>query len=272
MSNQLPDPKITIPFDNGQVKIHTFISADAFLANATHIVETQNEIVIIDGQFIVPYAMQFRDYANKLNKPINRVFLSHNHPDHFFGLGAAFSDCKIYSLPETIDFLKAYGENIRSQSAAAYGDFVTKELAIPQFEVSEGKEIIDGLEYEFVIHKNTETDYQLSIKLESIKIFIIQDLVYSGAHVYITRDTENWINILNGLINSDFDLFLAGHGMPADKSELENVVTYLTKAQELLAQNVNQEEFKQELLSTFPYRTGEAVFDIYLPRLFGNNQ
>ncbi len=34
------------------VKIHTFVSPYAYAANATHIIETANELVIVDTQFI----------------------------------------------------------------------------------------------------------------------------------------------------------------------------------------------------------------------------
>jgi glyoxylase-like metal-dependent hydrolase (beta-lactamase superfamily II) len=270
MPDQLPEPKIMVPFENENVKIHTFVSSEPFISNATHIIETKNSLVIIDGQFVVPYAMQFRAYADSLNKPIARVYLSHDHPDHFFGLGAAFADCEIYALPETIKFLKEYGEAIRSQSAQAYGPLVTEKLAIPQHEITEGTETIDGLKYEYVIHKHTETEYHLSIKLPEINIFIVQDLIYSGAHVYITKDLDNWMNQLRSFIDSDYGLFLAGHGEPADKKEIQNNIDYLQKAKELLADNPKPEDFKKALLDAFPNRTGAAVFDIYLPRLFGN--
>ncbi|MGO7778327.1 MBL fold metallo-hydrolase, partial [Rhizobium johnstonii] len=67
----------------GDVRIHTFISAftDDNIANATHIIESRNKLVLVDGQFLVPYALQFREYANSIGKEIDRIYLSHRHPD-----------------------------------------------------------------------------------------------------------------------------------------------------------------------------------------------
>jgi len=222
MENQLPSPTITIVKESGDVKIHTFMSIEAFISNATHIIESANSLVIVDGQFVVPFAMQFRAYADSLGKPIERVYLSHDHPDHYFGLGAAFADCEIYALPETIASLEQWGEMVRAQSAMAYGDFVTKELAIPQHKVAAGEEIIDGVKYEFVVHQHTEAEFHLSIKLPDLGVFIVQDLIYSGAHLYITKDIDNWVGVLNSLLDSDFEIFLAGHGAPCGKDEVEN--------------------------------------------------
>lgn len=64
-------------------------------------------IVLVDGQFLVSCARAFRDYADSLGKPIDRLYVSHRHPDHWFGLGAAFSDVTIYALPETRDFIQS---------------------------------------------------------------------------------------------------------------------------------------------------------------------
>jgi glyoxylase-like metal-dependent hydrolase (beta-lactamase superfamily II) len=97
MSAQLPDPIKMIAKQAGDVRIHTFLSSFAYdnIANATHIIESKNKLVLVDGQFLVPYAKKFRGYADSLRKPIERLYLSHRHPDHWFGLGTAFGDIAI---------------------------------------------------------------------------------------------------------------------------------------------------------------------------------
>jgi glyoxylase-like metal-dependent hydrolase (beta-lactamase superfamily II) len=269
MADQLPPPIIQIVKEDGNVKIHTFISPEMFLSDATHVIEGPNELVVIDGQFVVPYAMQFRGYIDGLGKPINRVYLSHAHVDHFFGLGAAFGDVDIYALPEVIAFLKQNGEGIRQSLAPVYGDFVTKQLALPTHEVKGGTTaVIDSIKYEFVSDVDTEIDYHLSIKLPELGVFIIQDMIYSGGHYYITRDFDNWIAVLQGYVDSEYELFLPGHGAPADKAEIKTGIEYLKTAQRAFKSGLKGEAFKAKLMEAYPNRTGAAVFDIYLPRLF----
>jgi glyoxylase-like metal-dependent hydrolase (beta-lactamase superfamily II) len=266
---QLPEPIIQVVKDTGDVKIHTFISAEAFLANATHIIESPNALVIVDGQFVVPYAMQFRGYANSLGKPIERVYLSHNHPDHFFGMGAAFDDVEIYALPETIAFLEQSGEEIRASRAAIYGPFVADKVVIPGNAVSAGTEVVDGVTYEHVVNTDAETDFQLALKLPDQGVYITQDLLYSGQHIYITPNLDHWISILEGLESSEYEIFLPGHGKPADKEEVRNSIKYLQFAKKAHAEAADAEAFKAALLEAFPERSGAAIFDIYLPYLYG---
>lgn len=255
--------------ESGNVKVHTFISHEAFLANATHVIESPNGVVVVDGQFIVPYAMQFRGYIDSLGKPILRVYLSHGHPDHFFGLGGAFADTEIYALPETIAFLEQYGESIRSSRAEIFGPFVPGQLAMPQHTVTAGTEVIDGVTYEFVRNTDAEADFQLAIKLPDLGIYITQDLLYSGAHIYITHTLDHWISILQGLYDSEYEVFLPGHGAPADKAEVKTTIEYLQTAKKLLAEGLDADAFKAALLEAYPDRSGAAIFDIYLPLLFG---
>jgi glyoxylase-like metal-dependent hydrolase (beta-lactamase superfamily II) len=266
---QLPEPIIQTVYESDDVKVHTFISGEAFLANATHVIESANSLVVVDGQFIVPYAMMFRGFVDSLGKPIERVYLSHGHVDHFFGLGAAFADCNLYALPEVIGFLQAAGEQIRASLAQVYGPMVTESLAIPSNPVSAGREVIDGVTYEFVINTDAETDIQLAIKLPDQGIYITQDLLYSGQHMYITPNFDHWISILEGLESSEYETFLPGHGVPADKAEVRSNINYLQFAKGAFAEADGPEAFKAALLEEFPDLAGAAIFDIYLPHLYG---
>lgn len=270
MSNQMPEPKIQIVLENEQVKIHTFISPEAFLANATHIIEGPNELVIIDGQFVVPFAMGFRGYIDSLNKPINRVYLSHDHVDHFFGISAAFGDVPVYALPETIQFLKENGEELRQARAQVYGDFVPKSVVIPSFTAVPGKEVIDGIVYELEVIKDGEVETQLAIKLPELGVYIVQDLIYSGAHIYIhsVDMARSWIKILEEIRDSGYTIFLPGHGEPADKNEVQANIDYLVAATYIIEQSSDFESYKAAILEKFPDKIGAAIIDIYAPMLF----
>lgn len=270
MSNQLPEPKIQIALDKDNVKIHTFISPEAFLANATHVIEGPKELVIIDGQFVVPFAMGFRAYIDSLGKPINRIYLSHDHVDHFFGISAAFGDVPIYALPETIEFLKENGEELRQARQAVYGDFVPKQVVIPTDTVQLGKEVIDGLTYEHEVIKNGEVETQLAIKLPELNVYIVQDLIYSGGHIYIhsVEMAKSWIQVLEKLKASGCEVYLPGHGEPADVNEVQANIDYLQKAIEIIESSADVESYKAAILEAFPNKIGEAIIDIYAPILF----
>jgi glyoxylase-like metal-dependent hydrolase (beta-lactamase superfamily II) len=268
----VPDPIIMVVKQSGDVRIHTFISSFAYdhIANATHIIESKNCLVLIDGQFLTPYAQGFRAYADSLNKPIERLYLTHRHPDHWFGIGAAFADgINVYALPETIDFLKQHGEDSRLDHLGRFGSLAPDRLVIPQHKAQLGEEIIDGIKYSFAKAVDTEIDYHLTIRLPDLKVNIVQDLIYSGTHLYVTKDIKHWIQLLDEMLVSDDEIFLPGHGWPADKLEVAKNKEYLVAAGQAICSGATSETFKEFMIQSYPERKCPAIFDTYLPRLFG---
>jgi glyoxylase-like metal-dependent hydrolase (beta-lactamase superfamily II) len=272
IQNQLADPIKILVKQVGDVRIHTFISSyeDDNIANATHIIESEHVLVLIDGQFLAPYAKLFREYACSLGKPIDRIYLSHRHPDHWFGLGAAFSDCAnvMYALPETIEFIKENGEQSRQDHAAKLGSNLPDQIVVPENVAKPGLETIDGINYVFDRVIDTEIDYLLTIRLPELGVYITQDLIYSGTHLYLTKDMDHWISILGEMLLSPYELFLPGHGLPADKNEVARNVEYLAAANQALVNGLKNDDFKNFLLQRYPERKCTGIFDIYIPRLF----
>lgn len=270
MSAPLTRPISMVVKQVGSVKLHTFISSfvDGNIANATHIVESANSLVLVDGQFLAPYARQFRAYADSLGKPIERLYLSHRHPDHWFGLGAAFTDVEVYALPETVAFLKDHGEDSRADHWKM-GEYAADEVVVPQGVANPGEENIDGVTYVFDRVINTEIDSLLTIRLPDLGVHITQDLVYSGTHLYLTQDIRHWIEVLGDMLASEYDLFLPGHGLPADKNEVARNAEYLSAAGHAIASGLTGDAFKTFMLQSYPDRKCPGIFDIYLPRLFG---
>ncbi|MEV4509069.1 MBL fold metallo-hydrolase [Dactylosporangium sp. NPDC049525] len=270
MPAALSDPIRMIAKRAGDVRVHTFVASFEYdnIANATHIIESRNSLVLVDGQFLVPYARQFRDYADSLGKPIDRVYLSHRHPDHWFGLGAAFGDVPIHALSETATFLREHGEDSRNDHWKL-GSLAPDKVVVPQEIVKPGEDIIDGVRYLFEEVTDTEIDVLLAIKLPDLGVQFVQDLVYSGTHLYLTSHLGKWMRVLEDMLLSDYEVFMPGHGLPADKNEVARNIEYLAAAGQAIANGLTNKAFKDFMLRRYPERKCPGIFDIYLPRLFG---
>ena len=71
---------ITVTARNA-VRVHTYTAPDEGFLVTTHVIELPTQLVVIDSEYALPYAEE------GLNKPIARLHISHEHPDHFFGAG-----------------------------------------------------------------------------------------------------------------------------------------------------------------------------------------
>ncbi|MGW3913340.1 MBL fold metallo-hydrolase [Streptomyces sp. NPDC005070] len=271
MLAQVSDPITMVVKQTGDVRIHTFVASftGSNIANATHVIETRNQLVLVDAQFLAPYARAFRDYADSLGKPIERLYLSHRHPDHWFGLGTAFSDVTVHALSETMTFIHDHGEDSRSDHWKL-GDLAPERVVVPERVASAGEDKIDGVRYVFDRVTDTEIDYHLTIRLPDLGVYFTQDLLYSGTHLYLTKHMDHWIRVLGDMLVSDYELFLPGHGLPADKNEVARNIEYLSAARQAIGDGLTGDAFKSFMLQRYPERKCPGIFDIYMPRLFGS--
>ncbi|MEZ4771987.1 MAG: MBL fold metallo-hydrolase [Bacteroidia bacterium] len=254
------------------VKIHSFVAPYEYAANATHIIETANELVIVDGQFITPLAQAFRGYVDSLKKPINRVFISHGHPDHYFGYASAFADQKGYSLEAVNKIIAEWGPQMITNQKPTFGDLIPDQVLVPKHTVNAGTtETIDGLNYEFESVEGAENEIQLLIKLPEIGVVIAQDLVYSGVHLWLGMGWfDNWMNELQKVADLEgYNYILPGHGLPCIKDEVVNNIQYLKTAKAIHEKGLSADDFKKELLAAYPHRESLMMFDLYLGFLFG---
>lgn len=270
MPAQVSDPITMVVKQTGDVRIHTFVASftGSNIANATHVVETRNQLVLVDSQFLSPYARAFRDYADSLGKPIERLYISHRHPDHWFGLGTAFTDVTVHALSETMTFIHDHGEDSRSDHWKL-GDLAPERIVVPEQVAGAGEDKIDGVRYVFDRVTDTEIDYHLTIRLPDLGVYFTQDLLYSGTHLYLTKHMDHWIRVLRDMLLSDYELFLPGHGLPADKNEVARNIEYLSAARQAIGDGLTGDAFKSFMLQRYPERKCPGIFDIYLPRLFG---
>jgi len=256
--------------ENDGAKIHSYISpADGGLVT-TQIIETAGKLVIVDVQFLRPYAKEVREYIDSLGKPVDRVIVTHSHPDHWFGL-EYFDDLSIYSLEETKAEISKLGDMIIDSKKPVLGDLVTDKKVVPNLVQKTGSEEIDGLTYIFEKVLDAEAGVQLLIKMPSLKIVIAQDLVYNQVHLFIGQNAlDGWLKQVGKLkkLSNSYSTILVGHGEPTTFGVLEKMEEYLVEAQNALETTSTPEELKGALVTKFPNERFDMIIDISSDFLF----
>ncbi len=259
---------VSVQAANG-VKVHTMTAPETVFANSTHLIETPNSLVAIDTQFLLPNALDMRAYATEIGKPINRVFITHEHPDHFLG-SEAFNDLPVFALQEVSDKIRDNGD---AEVAEKQGQFGTEAIAstyvVPQA-VEPGNIDIDGITFQLENVLDAEAESQLVIKLPDHGVIAAGDIVYSGVHLILAGQPDTWTTALEGLAatSDQFPIVLPGHGVPADASVYDTNIAWLAKASELIGSVDNGDDFRQGLIDAFPDLGMAAAIDFVLPFLF----
>lgn len=250
-----------VPTVREGLTVHTYISPGDGLEATTHILEFETQIVIVDAQYIVPYAAEANAFALELSKPITRVYVSHDHPDHWFG--AAVFGAPIYALEATRDVIAAAGEAMASEAHGRLGDLVPAHAVVPTELVVRGEETIDGVTLAFDEVVGAESGALLVISAPALGLVFAQDLVYNNLHLYIAEGTlAGWADAVEVLKGRGYATILPGHGAPAGPELYDFVLAYLAVAEPLLASATGPDELKNGLIAAFPEAGGQALLDI----------
>jgi len=248
--------------DKSAVRIHSYMAPDDSLNVTTQLIETPARVIAVDAQYALAYADEVVAYARALGKPLDRVIITHAHPDHFHG--AARFGAPVHALAAVRDQITAQGDG---QDPS--GTVIPVADVTPTVEITPGTEVVDGVRFVFEAHRGGEAADELVIKLPEQGVLVAQDLVYHATHLFLgNNDVAGWVKAVDELAAAPgYDTVLAGHGLPASPEVFDQLRAYLADAGELLGDD--GEAYKQAITARYPGFGGPFLIDIGNQYLFG---
>jgi glyoxylase-like metal-dependent hydrolase (beta-lactamase superfamily II) len=265
-----PHAQARVVLNTPDVKVHTVMAPASVFSVTSHIIEFKTQLFVVDGQFFAPFAADLKAYAGALGKPITRFYISHEHPDHYLGMGDAFPDVAVYALPSVKHHIEEDGPKQLVRWNAKLGPkMVAQHLAVPSRDAQLGREVVDGVPLEFAAVADNESPEALVIKLPTQGVLIAQDLVYNGVHLWAVGPTDGWRTALKGLLaDTRYQTFLAGHGPAADRETVKANLAYLDTVDRIRRSASGPADYKAQLLKAYPSLDGAGLLDIYLPIVY----
>jgi|GEM_PF-629952 len=222
------------------ITIHSYTAPEDSEVVNSHIIETDNSLILIDMQFLRPYARQLAAYAAGLGKPIDRVIMTHHHPDHWFGY-ESFPAIPVYAQQEVVDGFNKMADFYIKARRKTLGELVPETKMIPGHIIDNNNAIIDGVQFEFSLINKAEAGAQTVISLPEYKVTFVGDLVAHNSHSFYGGGmAKPWVANLTDLAEKNqSEYILTGHGKPpaVDPSGFEWQITYLETTIEALQQD-----------------------------------
>lgn len=237
--------------DRAGVRVHTYVAEPAGGMVTSHVVETGAGPVLIDGQLLPAAARELKTYLDGLGRPLARTFLSHAHPDHWFGFHHLGRPA-VHAGPLTARF-------VAERAAAVVAERNADSSApVVAGTVGEGEETIGGVLFRFRRVLDTEAPEMLTIELPAAGVFVAQDLVYNRVHAVVSRQIDQWVAALRAIEarSNATTVVLPGHGEPATPADLPRLVAYLEAVKPLIEAHIGRESeaaaITAEIARAFP--------------------
>lgn len=182
----------------------------------TGFIVTAEGVVVIDSGPSRRYGEQMRRaIATVTPRPVKRLYITHHHPDHFFG-NQAYADVPTAALPRAMQGMEAEGGNFAGNLYRMAGDWMKGTEPLPAREAAApGRFTLGGHELE-ILAFDGHTGADLVVFDHTSGVLFAGDLVFhQRAPTTPHADIARWLRALDALEALPFRLLVPGHGEPA---------------------------------------------------------
>jgi len=243
-------------------------SPEGFLVTSTLISGAQ-DAVLIDAQFTLADAKAVAARILASHKKLTTVYVTHAHPDHYFGFPAlkeAFPDAKLVALPATVAGIEKTWQAKVKQWQPLYKDGISDHPVVPEPLAGNSLEL-EGEKLEVVGALQGDEADNSYVWIPSLATLVAGDIVYDQVFPWTAETTPEarvaWQATLDKLTALGAKAVVPGHQKPEQKQDPANLQFtqgYLKAYDTALASSKTPEELQAKVKAQYP----EAALDVIL--------
>jgi len=255
-----PAPKLSLQVITG--------SAEGFLVTST-LVTGDKEAVLIDAELTLADGKKAADAVTASKKTLTTVFVTHWHPDHYFGFSAIkelFPNAKLVALPATVEEIQKSWEAKVKQWKPLFKDAIPSKPVVPEPLAGEGL-MVDGVKLDVVGGQQGDASNDAYVWIPSLKAVIAGDIVYDDVFPWTAETTpetrKTWAATLDKLSALNPEVVVPGHQKADHKQTPSSIAftkTYLAAFDDALATSKKPAELQAKIKAKYP----DSALDIIL--------
>lgn len=253
------------------MSIQPVTSSDAGAWSNSYLISGESEAILFDVFMLRSDAVQLADAIEKSGKILQKVMISHAHPDHFMGLDVIterFPDAQVVSTQNVAADIKTDGPWMISMLKEKLGSEGPQRLVVPE-SLTEPILTLEGTKLQVVEFGECESKHIAAVYISELKSLLSADLVYNQAHLYLQeRHLESWLARLDeveAFAKNRVETIYPGHGKAAGLELIGQTRAYLHDFA-VAIKSGNAKTAEQLMLSMYPrYRVKQFLTAFSIP-------
>jgi glyoxylase-like metal-dependent hydrolase (beta-lactamase superfamily II) len=253
---------ITTSHGPDKLSTRVFFSDESGFAVASVIVMGKRDAALLDTQWSLSNGHRVAAEILESGKILKTIYISHAHPDHYFGLGPiaeAFPEAKVVALPSVASTInkQMFGKIDHWRNIIGPTNVPTKAVNIEP--LSQNYFELEGHRIEILPEIMGDLKYNTVVWIPSIKTLYGSDVLFNQAHPFTCEITAEerarWIKDSERLEKMGAEVVIPGHqspGMPFDNSSFAFTKEYLIATEEELAQTNDTANFFYNMAMRYP--------------------
>lgn len=255
------------PAPASKLKLQVFTGTpEGFLVTST-LVTGEKEALLIDSAFTLADGKKIAEMVRATNKSLTTIYVTHSHPDHYFGAVAvkeAFPNVKLVALPATVTEIKNTWAAKVKQWKPLYKDTITDKPLIPEPLAAPVLEL-EGEKLEITGSAQGDEAENSYVWIPSLKAVVTGDIVYDAVFPWTAETTpeqrKTWAGTLDKLSALNPVTVVPGHqkaDRKLDTSGIEFTKAYLKAFDEAVPASKNAAELEAKMKAQYP----DAALDV----------
>jgi glyoxylase-like metal-dependent hydrolase (beta-lactamase superfamily II) len=246
----------------GPLATKVFFSDDEAFEVASVIVMGERDAVLIDAQWTLSSAHRVVAEILETGKNLTTVYLTHAHPDHYFGAGTiaeAFPNARVVAIPSEADIINKqfFGKIEIWENVIGAHNVCRKTTHVDS--LTEDYIELEGQRLEIISKVMGDMKYNTMVWIPCIKTLYASDVLFNQAHPFtceiLPEERKQWIRDIGKIETMGAEVIIPGHqrpGMQFDKSSLDFTREYLVATEEELARTTSVGDFYYAMAERFP--------------------
>jgi glyoxylase-like metal-dependent hydrolase (beta-lactamase superfamily II) len=229
---------------------------------ASVLVMGKTNAILMDAQWTLSNAYRVIAEILETGKNLTTVYISHAHPDHYFGLGAiseAFPEARIMAIPSEAEVINRqfFGKIERWEKQIGVHNVCRKAATIQPLTADFFE--LEGHRFEIISKVIGDMKYNTMVWIPSIKTLYASDVLFNQAHPFTceltAEERKQWIRDIDKIETMEAEAIIPGHqkpGMQFDRSSLDFTREYILATDVELARTDSVAGFYYAMAERFP--------------------